>query len=147
MRDELLDVLDAAAKRYPIKALAADINKAESSLRNELTQQHGYKLGIWDAVLIMKKTKDLTALDMIEDFFKRVAFPLPSGHAGDPAPLMRIMAEMSKEFGESIEALADSLRDGDINRREAERCLKETGDLVKKCIELEAHLKACLGVQ
>lgn len=144
MRDELMDVLDAAAKRFPIKKLAADINKAESSLRNELTQQHGYKLGLWDAVLIMKKTRDLSALDMIEDFFRRVAFPLPDAQITNVAPIMRLMADLSKEFGESVESLADALRDGRVEQREAQKCLKEVGELIRKGIELEAHLKHCL---
>lgn len=145
MLEDLLDVLDSAAKRFPMKRLAGDINKAESSLRNELTQQHGYKLGLWDAVLIMKRTRDLTALDMIEGYFRRVAIKIPPANISDPAPMMRLMAEMSKEFGESIGAIADAMRDGVIERGEIRRCLEETGDLVKKCLEVEANLKAYLG--
>ncbi|MDX9788863.1 MAG: hypothetical protein RBT11_18955 [Desulfobacterales bacterium] len=145
MRDEVIDVLDAAAKRYPIKRLAGDLNKAESSLRNELTQQNGYKLGLWDAVLIMQKTGDLTALNMLEEYFHRIAFPIPSPNDHSPHPLMRLMADMSKEFGETIGALSDAWRDGVISKAEIKRCLKENQDLIKKCIEVEANLKNYLG--
>ena len=54
--DQIIDYLDVAAKRYPIKKLAFELDKGESTLRNELTQQPGYKLGLITALNIMKKT-------------------------------------------------------------------------------------------
>ena len=69
MMDELYDLIDSAAKRYPIKALAPEIDKAESTLRGELNRQPEHKLGLSTALLIIEKTWDSggrEALDKIE---------------------------------------------------------------------------------
>jgi regulatory protein CII len=140
--DELHDTLDAAAKGHPIKALAPEIGKAESSLRNELTQQPGYKLGLVTAIQIMKTTKNLKALDRIETMFNRVAFEIPRADSANPVPLMRLMAELSKEFAESISACSDAWKDGIVTKAELTRCQKENRDLIEKAIQLEANLEA-----
>lgn len=140
--DQVFDLLDAAAKRYPIKALAPELDKAESTLRNELTRQPGYKLGISTAVMIMKHTGDMGALDRIEAMFGRVAYPLPTCDAHDPAPLMRLVAILSREFGETVSELAESMAGGRIGKDEADKCLKELQGLIRACVEMEAHLKA-----
>ena len=100
--DQIIDLLDAASKQYPIKALAPEVGKAESTLRNELTQQEGYKLGLITTLLIMQKTGDLAALDRIEALFNRVAFVLPRSEPGNLAPLVKQVAGLSKEFGEHM---------------------------------------------
>ena len=92
--DRVIDFLDAVAKLYPIKKLAPELksrlthNKAESTLRCELNQQPGYKLGLVTAVMIMAKTRhlgSLAALDMIEAVFNRTALELPAVTPTDPA--------------------------------------------------------------
>ena len=40
--------------RYGIKKLAREMNKSESTLRNELTQQPGFKLGYADGMRILQ---------------------------------------------------------------------------------------------
>jgi len=141
MMDEIIDLLDIAAKDFPIKALADEIDKAESTLRNELTRQPGYKLGLHTAVLIMKKTKDLRALDKIESFFNRVAFVLPPPQEGAMEPIMKMVASMAREFGENMEALAKTLEDGKITKHEATRCLQENKDVITACVKLQAYLE------
>ena len=81
----VIDLLDIAAKNYPVKALAPEIGKAESTLRNELTQQDGYKLGLLTAYQILKITKDYRALDRLERLLGRVAFSPARRHAGQHA--------------------------------------------------------------
>ena len=106
--EEIIDLLDIAAKSYPIKALCSEIDKKESTLRNELTEQPGYKLGLKTAILIMKKTGDLKALDRIERIFNRVAFLLPEPDPEKILPLMKMVAKATKEFGELVEAVMAS---------------------------------------
>lgn len=139
--DEIIDLLDIAAKNYPIKALAVEIGKAESTLRNELTQQPGYKLGLQTALLIMKRTGDLRALDKIEEAFDRVAFRLPKAEPNDMSELMKLIAGGTREFGEHMAAMADAMEDGKITRAEAVGCLKELRDVMAELVKLRAYLK------
>lgn len=144
--DQLIDLFDIAAKEYPIKALCDEVGKAESTLRAELNRQPGYKLGIITAIMIMKHTQDLKPLDLIEEMFNRTAFEIPDAAPRDPKPLMKMVASLSKEFSETIQALAfsmDQISEGGeaIVKSEAKQCRKEVRDLIKVCIELQAYLK------
>lgn len=142
--DVIIDHLDVAAKSYPIKKLACLIkghlstNRAESTLRSELNQQPGSKLGLITAIQIMQLTGDLAALDTIEDLFDRVAFKMPKHRDGNPSTVMILASRLSREFGETIEEMADAMADGRLTDDERARCLKELQDLIKVCVELEA---------
>ena len=138
---DLIDLFDIAAKSYPLKAMAFELGKTDSTLRNELTQQHGFKLGILDAILIMKKSHDTRPLDTIEEYFNRVAFELPRAERKNMQPVMHYISQMSKEFGENIEQMAEAMKDGVVTSLEAKRCLKENKDLIKACVELQAYLE------
>jgi hypothetical protein len=139
--DHIIDLLDIAAKDYPMKALAPELDKGESTLRNELTQQPGYKLGLTTAILIMQKTHNLRALDEIEGKFGRVAFRLPRPESHNMHPVMQLVANLSKEFGENMSEMANAIQDGVITEREAKKCLQENEELMKACIELKAYLQ------
>lgn len=146
--DDIVDLLDAAAKRYPIKALAPQIRgdltagKAESTLRNELTQQPGYKLGLITAVQIMALTGDLSALDAIEDLFGRTAWKVPEVDHADPVPVMAKAGRLSKEFSDVIEATAAAMADGRLSEEENENLRRELVELVTVCIRFQAILRA-----
>jgi hypothetical protein len=142
--DLAIDLLDAAAKRFPIKALCDRIGKAESTLRNELTQQDGYKLGFKTAILILRETRDLRALDRIEEIFGRIAFAIPTCDKTDMIPILRLVGKAMQEVGEHTQAMANALADGRITRAEAETCLRELNDVLASCIELKAHLERYL---
>jgi len=142
--NDVIDLLDIAAKNYPIKALANEIGKGESTLRNELTQQPGYKHGLITAILILKKTQDLRALDRIEALFDRVAFQLPRSDSEDMKPIMELVASISKEFGENIQELAKAIEDGKVTKKEARRCHNENKDLIQVCVKLQAYLEQFL---
>ena len=97
-------------KAIPMKKIAPLVKghlsgaKAESTLRNELNGQPGYKLGFHTAVLIMLITKDITVLDMLEKMFGRVAFTLPV-HSGTVSnEFLKLVAKISKEFSETLTA-------------------------------------------
>jgi hypothetical protein len=136
------DLLDAAAKRFPIKALCDNMGKAESTLRGELNRQAGHKLSLSDALLIIKQTKDLTALDAIEEMASRVAFNIPSPEPGDTIQnIITLISSLSREFARETESLARALSDGVINKKEAQRCLAMNKALIKECLKIEAHLE------
>lgn len=145
--DQLIDMLDIAAKNHPIKALASDLGKGESTLRNELTQQPGYKLGLVTAIQIIKMTDDIKPLDRIESFFGRVAFDLPKPEPGNMRPCMEFVGKLSKEFSEVIEEMATALLDGVMTGKEAKRCLNETCDLIKACVKLKAYLRQYIKIK
>ena len=144
--EEIIDRLDMAAKGYPIKALAPKLKtevtaaKAESTLRAELNQTHGYKLGLVTSIQIMAETGDLSALDMIEALFGRTAFDLPVVKPGDPAPFMKMVSKLSKEFSETVQEIASGLADDDLDRPETTRCISEVDDLIQAAIQFKATL-------
>jgi len=143
--DHILDAFDIAAKSYPLKALAPEIGKAESTLRNELTQQEGYKFGLITAVMVLQKTVDLRPLDRIEALFNRVAFDVPVPDRNKMAPMVRLAGRLTKEFGEHMGALSVALDDGHITTKEARACLKELSDVVEACLALQAYLEQFIG--
>jgi hypothetical protein len=146
--DNVIDRLDSAAKAYPLKALAPMIrgdltaSKAESTLRNELSQQPGYKLGLVTAIQIIHHTGDLAALDAIEVLFGRTAWSVPEVTGTDPLPVMGQVGRVSKEFSDVVEVCAKALEDGRMELPEIDRLLNETGDLIVACIRFKAVLSA-----
>lgn len=138
---QVIDFLDIAAKNYPLKALAPDIGKAESTLRNELTQQDGYKLGLLTTYQILKHTEDFRALDRIEKLLGRVAFSLPKAHPKDMPTLMKLMGDLSKEFGDHITCLGKAMGDGQITPKEAGQSLKELNEVMAAATLLKAYLE------
>ena len=141
----IYDLLDAAAKRYPIKALCDKVDKSESTLRGELNRQPGHKLGLSTAINIAQITGDLSAFDAVEEMFERVAFFIPKPEPGDTIKnVMSLISSLAREFAQDMEALARALDDGVINPAEARRCLKENKDLIKECLKIEAHLEALI---
>jgi hypothetical protein len=144
--ESIIDRLDIAAKGYPIKALAPRLKtevtaaKAESTLRGELNQTAGYKLGLVTAIQIMAETGDMAALDLIEDLFGRTAFDIPKVEPGDPAPFMKMVSKLSKEFSETVQEIAGGLADDDLDPKETRRCINEVCDLIKAAIQFKATL-------
>ena len=139
------DLLDSAAKRYPIKALCDQVNLAESTLRGQLNRQPGHNLNLSTTINIMKITGDLSALDAIEEMVNRVAFNIPRPEAGDTIQnIMSLISSLAREFAQDMEALGRALGDGVINKAEARRCLRENKDLIKECLKIEAHLEALI---
>jgi hypothetical protein len=138
--DQVIDLLDAAAKSYPLKALAPEIGKAWPTLQNELTEQLSYKLGLRTAFQVWLKTGDLKSLDRIERLLGRVAFPVPRP-SRNPAKLMELMGRLAKEFGEHVQTMGASLADGEVDPEEAKLCLRELRELIEAAVQLQAHLE------
>ena len=144
--ETVIDALDATAKAYPIKALAPELKtevtpaRAESTLRAELNQTPGYKLGLVTALMIMAKTGDLAALDQIETYFGRVAADLPGTPADDQAPLMNQVSRLSKEFSETVQEVAAAMADNHLDPNEKDRVLAELEDLITASVRFKAYL-------
>ena len=126
--------LEIAVKNYPMKALAAEIGKRYTTLSNEFSDQPGYKLGLITALQVLEVTGDLGALDMIEDAFGRVAFEIPAPEK-NIFPVMLLIGKLAKEFGEQMQEGAQALSDGVVSQKEADRWLKELGDVIKAYLE------------
>jgi len=158
-KNEILNQVKIAVMGYPMKAMADELDKAYSTLSNELDHRDTAKLGFLTALGILAKSQGagapsqsryagIKAVDLIEAGFGRVAFELPKAIPTDPRPIMQMAAKLSKEFGEAVQELAscidpESPGGGRTIAEEAERCLKEIGDLVKACIELQGYFQ-CL---
>jgi hypothetical protein len=146
--DTILDRLDAAAKAFPIKALAPLIrgdltpSKAESTLRNELSQQPGYKLGIITAIQILWRTGDLSALDAIEELFGRTAWAVPTMDKADPLPVMAMAGHLAREFARTIEETSDAVAEGKLGAAERATIIARLEALQIQCIRFKAVLKA-----
>jgi hypothetical protein len=138
---DVIDLLDVSAKSYPIKALAPEIGKAESTLRGELTQQDGYKLGLLTAFQIWKRTGDLRSLDRMEYLLGRVAFPLPTASPDNMPDLMALVGRPSKEFGDHMKEIAEAIKDGKIDKGEARKCHKELLEMMAVAAQLKAYLE------
>lgn len=137
----MVDALDVAAKQYGAEALAERLVKASSTLRNELAGVPGHKLALSTAILIMVHTGDLRALDRIEEMFGRVGIPLPKSTRKDPAPLLAEEGKLAKEFGEHVAVMGAALMDGTVEASEAAECIEELDDVVRKAMEIRAHLE------
>lgn len=131
MKDErinaIFDALDVAAKKHPIKALIDHIpDKAESTLRSELTRQPGYKLGLITAMQVMEKTGDISALCEINAVFDRVTVPLPEMlDDGMDADWFRYAADIAARTGEVLFAMGTALADGKLSKDECKAIKKE----------------------
>jgi hypothetical protein len=127
----LHDFIDVSAKRYPLKSLAPLVNKAESSLRNELMQQSGYKLGITTAIEIMERTGDMSALDWIERRFDRVAVRIPTSSPTRENDLVSYAGKVARETGDVLIVLGASLADGHMTAEERTKIRDETYEALR----------------
>jgi hypothetical protein len=148
--DRAIELLISATTKKSTKVVAGTIypdvklDSANSRLDNELHERQGpgynYKLGLRTAIQIMQITGDLSALDRIESLFKRVAFSLPEPK-GKITDLMDMTADLTKEFGEHIGAVAMAMKDNRLTEKEARKCLEEVKDVIEAGIRIKAYLE------
>ncbi len=142
--EEIMERIDAAAKQYPLKSMAAEIGKAYSTLKNELSSQQGYKLGIETAMLILLVSGKLDVLDAIEDLFGRVAFQIPDIKQENHIDLLSHVSALANEFSTITAHIAETLSDGKIDKAEAKKGYKDALNLVKEAIKLQIFFKTVL---
>lgn len=145
--DLVIDRVDAAAKKFGIKALAPLIRgdlsafKAESTLRNELSQQPGYKLGVPTLLQILLHTRDLSPLDAIEEFFGRTAWRIPTIDKADPLPLMAMTGSLAEDTGRTLKNAASAMADGKITRAECAEITARLDTLITTCLRFKAVIQ------
>jgi len=138
--DEVYDLLDVAAKVFGCKALAGDIDKPYSTLRNELARQPHYKLGLSTALAIMARTGDMAPLRAICRMFGLLCFEVPRAEPCNPIPFIKMVASTSKSFGTAVSCLGDALEDGKITHAEAKACRTLSDALVEEVLRLREYL-------
>ena len=115
--ENVLNLIDGAAKSYPLKKITSIIGKPYSTLANELSNQPGYKLGLITALQIVQTSGDYRAIDEIEKGFGRVAINLPDPEYSNHGIHQLVMMEI-EAFGNLISETEKSLMDGILTKRE-----------------------------
>ena len=147
--DAVMDKLVATARAYGVKGLAYDINKRYITFSNELREAEYAKLGFRTALDILEAALHLDAeedaqiaarrvVEMVCEMLGFVAFQVPVSEGKTP-DTMHLMAKLSREYSEHIDSLADAIKDGQWTRAELARCRRENRDLLKACLETDAH--------
>ena len=154
---EIMNQIVIAVRSYGRKSMADNLDKAYSTLANELEERDWAKLGLRDALKIigmclgqdapeMARMAATRALDLIDDQFNRIGYTIPDKVNGDMTHTMHLMSQLSKEFGDSIKSLADAISDGCFHPKEIAECLSENRDLMKVCLQVEHYLREMADV-
>jgi len=117
---KIYDLLDGAAKRYPVKVLDDDIRKRGSTLRNELNGQPRHKLGFHTALQIMAMNDVPSMSDRSYGFARRL---IVMGyrrrfeeHEMDPELDRKLAAERDGIFNWAVFGLERLLRQNGFTR-------------------------------
>lgn len=152
-KNAVLEQVKLASMAYPMRALSNDLDKAYSTLSNELDHRDYAKLGFMTGMSILEKsmsrnetsrTAALAAVDMIEAGLGRVAFLIPKPN-GTPEDVLGLVANLSHEYAEIVAAIGDGLRDGKLDKKEIADCEKKGRALLKACLEMNAHFEELRG--
>ena len=80
-------------------------------------------------------------IQYMNGIFGRVSGLVPTGVSGRYQPLVRRFAELSKEFGESLQTFAETMDDNEVSRKEAAANYNELKDLLQVVVGLMAYFK------
>ncbi len=80
-------------------------------------------------------------LDALEREAGRVAYHLPDAHHAHSAADVRAVQRLVKEVGEALEALANTLEDGIVEKHELDKTLPELDDVIRECVRLKHWLE------
>lgn len=141
-----LDAARHTAEDYAqgVPGMALALGKSVETLRKELSNASGYKLGLLDVIRMMTRSGDLRIADAIEAELGRFALPLPD----TPLPvadedLAAHLVVMSREFGEVLQEVAVRAADGDISDRDLRAVQEQVGHLVAASDGLMRYLVRC----
>jgi len=102
---------------------------------------NGAKMGIIDFIYYISST-DLKPLDYIESIFDRIAIPMNLKNVLKRQDWLKHIAKVSKEAGEAVSVLSDSLaNDGVLDLNEVRKCRKETYEALQVLAALWKDLK------
>lgn len=123
--------------------MARDIGIGEQVLRNKVNPyQDTHKLGLYEAIAMMRRDGDLRILSAIAAEFGRT---LNEPVARSPRTLVLEMLAADAEHGDVTRRVSDALADGRITAAEASAIRKEIGeahvelDLLEQAIIKEAR--------
>ena len=149
-KQQIIDQIKIMAMAYPLKIMANDLDKPYSTLSNELDEREYAKLGFRTVLSMLERslsceapeqssTAALKVLDMIEAGFNRVAYNIPET-GGHMVEIMRLISDLSIQYAEDINNLANAMQDGQWTSDEIAQCRKENRDLLTSCLQIEAYL-------
>jgi hypothetical protein len=152
-KEEILNHIKSACMLYGLKAMANDLGKPYSTLSNELDHRDFAKLGFLTTLSILENShasyaptpaRDaaVQAMDLIENALGRIAFQVPEPSDKPVPQTMRLMADMSKGFANTMQTLADAIDDGAFTADEIMDCLSATTEVIKVSLQLKHHLKS-----
>lgn len=138
-----LDVAYRAAQHYPggAAALAVRMGKSASTLQKELRGDPGYKFGLLDAETLDAFVGGHPILNRQARDAGFMLLPLPSVDAAGECMLQAI-GQVTREMGEYITAVGESLTDGVVSDNELARCQQELGELIQRAQQVQALLLA-----
>ncbi|KQP37569.1 phage regulatory CII family protein [Pseudorhodoferax sp. Leaf274] len=140
-------VLDAAfnvVSDYPggAASLAPRIDKAASTLTQEVNGTPQAKLGLATAVKITQRTGDLRILLAFAGACGQMLLPLPEGLDVDDDDCMRAATSAAREFGELMTEVMAARADGRTTDNELDRVTRSTGELMRALHQLNAAFVA-----
>ena len=147
--DAIMDKLVATAKAYGVKGMAQDINKRYITLSNELREAEYAKLGFRSALDILdrglrpeaEEDAQIAARKVVEMFCEKlgfVAFRIPAPSGSTCADVFGQTARVSREYSESVRAVADAVADGRLDQKELAQLRRENRELIEACLETDA---------
>ena len=126
---EILTLLHEMPKKHglSIEWLADHMGVNPSTLQRWLNPHDTLPFPLKKLIPFMKAcNNDYSALDVLESRLGRTAVDL---HIGNIKVNLQTIASLTKEAGEAITALAESIADGEIDEDERRVCIKELLDL------------------
>lgn len=123
-------------------AMAGAIGKNKFSLMHELSATGSAKLGLVDAVKIMKRARDLRIGHAIASEVGCLLLPLPESLLVEGDDTMRDLASVTKEFSDVMQQVSESAADGRISDNEMARAEREWAELMAVGAQMMARLRA-----
>jgi hypothetical protein len=142
--DSVLYAASNTAEDFPggITGMAAAIGKNKFSLAHELAETGTAKLGIRDALKMVKRSKDFRIITAACEVCGGVFVPLPQALTEPGNDLLADLGRLAGEFGDVVREVSADGADGVISDNEMARLEREWGELVSAGVQMMAHLRA-----
>ena len=141
--DAVLHAAANTAEDFPqgVTGIAAAIGKNKFSLMHELAGTGTAKLGLVDAVKMVKRSRDWRILNAIAEECGGVFVPLPSMLPAADGTLADL-GKLAGEFADLVKEVSRAAGDGEISDNEMERIEREWAQTVAAGQVLMGHLRA-----
>lgn len=141
-----MHVLDAAqhlVHDYPggAASLAPRLGKTHTTLCNEVTGRHGYKLGLQDSVKASVFADDLRILNAFAAAMRCTVLRLPDV-PDVPGDALAHVSALAEEFGDVTRTFVSSIADGRVTANEIAELVKQWGELQAAGQHLVAYAQA-----